>query len=63
MLTVIVKGWFLEFLMCHNFADFYLNCRKAPVHVHLYIFTKKFKDKVEYKSFCEGFPDSAAHTS
>ena len=49
--------------MCHNFADFYLNCRKAPVHVHLYIFTKKFKDKVEYKSFCEGFPDSAAHTS
>ena len=31
--------------MYHNFAYFYLNCRKAPVHTHKLIFTKKYKGK------------------
>ena len=57
------KGRFLEFQLFHNFADFYLNCWKAPVTSTLIRFTKSIKLKVLYKSFFEGFPNSASHTS
>ena len=49
--------------MYHSFADFILTVRK-----HMYTHTDKFslsriKVKVVYMSFCEGFLNSAAHTS
>ena len=50
--------------MYHNFADFSLIVGK-----HLYTHINKFSLKmikakvVVYKPFCEGFPNSAAHTS
>ena len=49
--------------MYNNFADFYLNCGKAPVTRTLIIFTKSIKLKVIYKSFSKGLPNSALHTS
>ena len=48
--------------MYHIFADFYLNCPKAP-YTHIIKISLKIIKVVVCESFCEGFPNSATHTS
>ena len=65
MLDFYVKGRFLEFRRYHNFANLFSKLSESILY-------KKRNKQVSVKSkelkgldqpFCEGFPNSAAHTS